>query len=118
VCVWGGGGHGLYVMMVLFEVWVGGVGWVLRGVEGSRAPDWVEGAEALRAGGAAATVRVAVPCSTSLVVAFTFVSAVVGVLLVVPVAVSARSVVAGSEAKAVWSVVAGVSRSPKPPCTQ
>jgi hypothetical protein len=63
----------------------------------SRAADWVEGAAALQL----LAVRVAVPCSTSLVVAFAFASAVVGVLLVVPVAVSARSVVAGSEAKAV-----------------
>jgi hypothetical protein len=41
-----------------------------------------------------------------------FVSAVVGVLLVVPVPVSAWSVVARGEIKAVWSVVAGVSLSP------
>jgi hypothetical protein len=93
------------------------VGVVGRGVEGSRAADWVEDAEVLRTSGAAAAVRVAVPCSTALVVAFAFVFAVVRVLLVVPVAVSARSVVARSEAKAVWSVVAGVSRSPKIPCT-
>jgi hypothetical protein len=48
-----------------------------------------------------------VPCSAALVVAVSFVSAVVGVLLVVPVSVAAWSVVARGETKAVWSVVAG-----------
>jgi hypothetical protein len=86
------------------------------GVEGSRAADWVEDVERA-AGGVAAAVRVAVPCSAALVVVVSFVSAVVGVLLVVPVAVAAWSVVAGGETKAVWSVVTGVSRSPAPPCT-
>ena len=56
------------------------------------------------------------PCSAALVVVFSFVSAVVGVLLVVPVTVSAWSVVARSEAKTVCSVVAGVSRTPYFPC--
>jgi hypothetical protein len=71
--LWGGGG---------------GLGGEKGGVEGSRAADWVEDAERA-AGGVAAAVRVAVPCSAALVVAFSFVSAVVGVLLVVPVAVAA-----------------------------
>ena len=56
------------------------------------------------------------PCSAALVVVVSFVSAVVGVLLVVPVSVSAWSVVARGETKAVWSVVAGVSRTPYFPC--
>jgi hypothetical protein len=42
-----------------------------------------------------------------LVVVVSFVSAVVGVLLVVPVTVSAWSVVARGEAKAVWPIVVG-----------
>jgi hypothetical protein len=78
------GVHGLHVVVVLFGVWVVG------GVGGSRAADLVEDTEVLRAGGVAAAVRVAVPCSTALVVAFAFVSVVVWVLLVVPVAVSTR----------------------------
>jgi hypothetical protein len=57
------------------------------------------------------------PCSAALVVAFSFVSAVVGVLLVVPVVVTAWSVVTGGEAKTTWSIVTGISRSPAPPCT-
>ena len=57
------------------------------------------------------------PCSAALVVVVSFVSAVVGVLLVVPVTVSAWSVVARGETKAVWSVVAGVSRTPYFPCS-
>jgi hypothetical protein len=70
------------------------------------------------AGGVATAVRVVVPCSAALVLVVSFVSAVVGVLLVVPVAVAAWSVVAGGgETKAAWSVVAGVSRSPVLPCT-
>jgi hypothetical protein len=91
---------------VLFEVWVGGG-------EGGAGVDEVE---ALRAVGVAAAVRVEVPCSTTLVVTFAFVSAVFGVLLVVGIAVSAWSVVAGSETEAVRSVVAGVGCSPVPPC--
>ena len=85
------------------------------GVEGSRAADWVEEVEGA-AGGAATAVWVVVPCSAALVVAVSFVSAVVGVLLVVPVTVSAWSVVARGETKAVWSVVVGVSLAPYFPC--
>jgi hypothetical protein len=63
------------------------------------------------AGGVAAAVRVVVPCSAALVVAGSFVSAVVRVLLVVPVPVATWSAVAGGGTKAVWSIVAGgVSR--------
>jgi hypothetical protein len=57
-----------------------------------------------------------VPCSAALVVAVSFVSAVVGVLVVVRGSVSAWCVVARGEAKAVWPVVAGVSRAPYFPC--
>ena len=57
------------------------------------------------------------PCSAALVVVVSFVFAVAGVLLVVPVSVAAWSVVARGETKAAWSVVAGVSRSPVLPCT-
>ena len=51
------------------------------------------------------------PCSAALVVVFSFVSAVVGVLLVVPVTVSAWSVVARGEAK---TVTAELPRSSVP----
>jgi hypothetical protein len=103
--------------MVGCGVWgVGGRGGEKGGVEGSRAADWVEDAERT-AGGVAAAVRVVVPCSAALVVVVSFVSAVVGVLLVVPVAVATWSVVAGSETKAVWSIVAGVPRPPVLPRT-
>jgi hypothetical protein len=85
---------------------VGGWG----GGERSRAtgsPGCCRAEDAERAGrrvAAAVRVVVGVPCSAAqatLVVALSFVSTVVGVLLVVPVVVSAWSVVAGSEAKTV-----------------
>mgnify|MGYP006414874991 CR=1 FL=1 len=59
------------------------------------------------------------PCSAALVVVVSFVSAVVGVLLIVSVSVAAWSVVARGEAKAVWSVVLpGVlARQCALPCT-
>jgi hypothetical protein len=64
----------LHVVMVCCGVW----GWGGRrggAVEGSRATDWVGGAERT-AGGVAAAVVVVVPCSAALVVAVSFVSAV------------------------------------------
>jgi hypothetical protein len=109
--------HGLHLLVVLFEV-CGGVG-VGVGVGGGRGREPI-GLRMLKlcvpVRGVAATVRVEVPCSTALVVAFAFASAVVGVLLVVPISASVWSVVAGSEAEAVRSVVAGIGRSPVPPC--